>query len=67
MFRILHRKWFFALIKGHVRFYFPGREPGTFGFRAQIANHCAKHTLKILGCSHRKIFKVCLPIFQHYK
>ena len=26
----------------------------------------AKHTLKILRCSHRKIFKVCLAIFQHY-
>ena len=25
----------------------------------------AKHTLKILRCSHRKIFKVCLAIFQH--
>ena len=27
----------------------------------------AKHTLKILRCSHRKIFKVCVAIFQHYK
>ena len=27
----------------------------------------AKHTLKILRCSHRKIFKVCLAIFQHYE
>ena len=26
----------------------------------------AKHTLKILRCEHRKIFKVCLAIFQHY-
>ena len=26
----------------------------------------AKHTLKILWCSHRKIFKVCLAILQHY-
>ena len=26
----------------------------------------AKHTLKILRCEHRKIFKVYLPIFQHY-
>ena len=26
----------------------------------------AKHTLKILRCSHRKIFKVCLAILQHY-
>ena len=26
----------------------------------------AKHTLKILRCKHRKIFKVCLAIFQHY-
>ena len=25
-----------------------------------------KHTLKILRCEHRKIFKVCLAIFQHY-
>ena len=25
-----------------------------------------KHTLKILGCEHRKIFKVCLTILQHY-
>ena len=25
----------------------------------------AKHTLKILRCSHRKIFKVCLAILQH--
>ena len=24
-----------------------------------------KHTLKILRCSHRKILKVCLTIFQH--
>ena len=27
----------------------------------------AKHTLKILRCEHRKIFKVCLAIFQHYE
>ena len=27
----------------------------------------AKHTLKILRFSHRKIFKVCLAIFQHYE
>ena len=28
----------------------------------------AKHTLlKILWCSHRKIFKVCSAIFQHYE
>ena len=26
----------------------------------------AKHTLKILQCWHRTIFKVCLAIFQHY-
>ena len=26
----------------------------------------AKHTLKILQGSHRKTFKVCLTIFQHY-
>ena len=26
----------------------------------------AKHSLKILRCEHRKIFKVCLVIFQHY-
>ena len=26
----------------------------------------AKHTLKILRCEHRKIFKVCLAIFQRY-
>ena len=26
----------------------------------------AKHTLKILRCSHHKIFKVCLAILQHY-
>ena len=26
----------------------------------------AKLILKILRCSQRKIFKVCLPIFQHY-
>ena len=26
----------------------------------------AKHTLKILRCQHRKIFKVCLAILQHY-
>ena len=26
----------------------------------------AKHTLKILRCEHRKIFKVCLAIFQYY-
>ena len=25
-----------------------------------------KYTLKILWCEHRKIFKVCLAIFQHY-
>ena len=24
------------------------------------------NTLKILQCEHRKIFKVCLAIFQHY-
>ena len=24
-----------------------------------------KHTLKILRCEHRKIFKVCLAILQH--
>ena len=24
----------------------------------------AKHTLKILGCEHRTMFKVCLAIFQ---
>ena len=27
----------------------------------------AKHTLKILRCEHRKIFKVSLAIFQHYE
>ena len=27
----------------------------------------AKHTLKILRCEQRKIFKVCLAIFQHYE
>ena len=27
----------------------------------------AKHTLKILRCEHRKIFEVCLAIFQHYE
>ena len=27
----------------------------------------ARHTLKILRCEHRKIFKVCLAIFQHYE
>ena len=27
----------------------------------------AKHTLKILRREHRKIFKVCLAIFQHYE
>ena len=27
----------------------------------------AKHTLKILPCSHREIFKGCLAIFQHYE
>ena len=27
----------------------------------------AKHTLKIVRCEHRKIFKVCLAIFQHYE
>ena len=26
----------------------------------------AKHTLKIFRCEQRKIFKVCLAIFQHY-
>ena len=26
-----------------------------------------KHTLKILRCSHRKIFKACLAIFQRYE
>ena len=26
----------------------------------------AKHTLKILRCLRRKIFKVCLAILQHY-
>ena len=26
----------------------------------------AKHNLKILRCSHRKIIKACLAIFQHY-
>ena len=26
----------------------------------------AKHTLKMLQCSQRKNFKVCLAIFQHY-
>ena len=26
----------------------------------------AKYTLKILQCSHHKIFKVCLAILQHY-
>ena len=26
----------------------------------------AKHTFKILWCEHSKIFKVFLPIFQHY-
>ena len=26
-----------------------------------------KHTLKILRCEHRKIFKVYLAIFQHYE
>ena len=26
-----------------------------------------KHTLKILWCEHRKIFEVCLAIFQHYE
>ena len=26
----------------------------------------SKHTFKVLRCSHRKIFKVCLAIFQHY-
>ena len=25
-----------------------------------------KHTLKILRCEHRKIFKACLVIFQHF-
>ena len=27
----------------------------------------AKHTLKILSCSHRKSFNVSLAIFQHYE
>ena len=27
----------------------------------------AKHTLKILRGSYRKIFQVCLAIFQHYE
>ena len=27
----------------------------------------AKHTLKILRCSHRKILKVCMAISQHYE
>ena len=27
----------------------------------------AKPTSKILWCSHRKIFKVCLVIFQYYE
>ena len=26
----------------------------------------AQHTFKILRCEHRKIFKVCLAILQHY-
>ena len=26
-----------------------------------------KHTLKILQFEHRKMFKVCLTFFQHYK
>ena len=26
----------------------------------------AKHTLKIMRYEHRKIFKVCLAILQHY-
>ena len=26
----------------------------------------AKHTLKILRYKHRKIFKACLAILQHY-
>ena len=26
----------------------------------------AKHTAKILRCEHRKNFKVCLAILQHY-
>ena len=25
-----------------------------------------KHALKILPCSHRRILKVCLTVFQHY-
>ena len=25
-----------------------------------------KHTLKTLQCEHRKIFKVCLAIFQYF-
>ena len=27
----------------------------------------AKHALKIFRCEHRKIFKVCLAIFQNYE
>ena len=27
----------------------------------------AKHTFKILRCSHLNIFKACLAIFQHYE
>ena len=27
----------------------------------------AKHTLKILRCLQRKIFKVCSAIFRHYE
>ena len=26
----------------------------------------AKHTLKVSWCSHRKVFKIFLAIFQHY-
>ena len=26
-----------------------------------------KHTLKILRCFHRKVFKVCFVIFQYYE
>ena len=34
-----------------------------------ISSHCvnvAKHTLKIMRCEHRKIFKGCWAIFQRY-
>ena len=27
----------------------------------------AKHAFKIFGCKYRKIFKVCIAIFQHYE